>query len=268
MYNDYHVHTSFSSDSKTPVEAQLDKACEMGMKRICITDHEDIGYSADNGLSFTIDADKYFSHLSALKSHYADTLRVLIGIELGLQISHKDEINSFAASRNFDFIIGSTHTVNGKDPCFSDFFETNTETEAIRAYFEEVLKNVNNFDNFDVVGHIDYIVRYTNSKGEKYNPREYLDIIDEILKVVISKGKGIECNTSRIDCGFLHSNPHEDIIKRYKELGGEIITLGSDSHLPKTLGHGFEKAGEILKNAGFKYYTVFENRKPEFLRLD
>lgn len=266
MYNDYHVHTSFSSDSKTPVEAQLDRACEMGMKRICITDHEDIGYSADNGLSFRVDPDEYFEYLKKIKLKYSSSIRVLIGIELGLQTKHKEEIDLFS-SHDFDFIIGSTHTVAEKDPCFSDFFETNTEAEAIRAYFEEVLKNVKAFDNFDVVGHIDYIVRYTNSKGEKYNPREYLDIIDEILKVVISKGKGIECNTSRIDCGFLHSNPHEDIIKRYKELGGEIITLGSDSHLPKTLGHGFEKAGEILRNAGFKYYTVFENRKPEFLRL-
>lgn len=267
MYNDYHVHTSFSSDSKALPELQLKRAGELGMNKICFTDHEDIGYSADNGLSFIIDADKYFSHLGELKSRYADTLRVLIGIELGLQISNKDEIDLFATSHDFDFIIGSTHLIGGKDPCFSDFFEKNTEHEALRRYFEEVLLNVRTFDNFDVVGHIDYIVRYTKNKGEKYDPHDYFDIIDEILKTVISKGKGIECNTSRIDCGFLHCNPHEDIIKRYKELGGEIITIGSDSHLPKTLGHGFNKVGEILINAGFKYYTVFEKRKPEFIKL-
>lgn len=268
MYNDYHVHTSFSCDGKASPEAQLERAVELGIKRICFTDHEDIGFPPKHGYVFSVDTEEYFSKLGDLKREYADRIELNIGIEIGLQVAYFDEINAFALSKLFDFIIGSTHLVDCEDPCLSDYFDRQSEDEAIVTYLKEVLRNVKTFDNFDVVGHIDYIVRYTKSKGEKYDPHRYFDIIDEILKTAISKGKGIECNTSRIGNGYLHCNPHEDIIKRYKELGGEIITLGSDSHLPKTLGHGFEKAGAILKNAGFKYYTVFENRKPEFLRLD
>lgn len=267
MYNDHHIHTSFSCDSKTPPEAQIERAVELGMKQIVITDHEDIGFPPKHGYVFSVDTEGYFSRLEELKKRYSDKIDIRIGIELGLQVRHFDEINAFALAHDFEFIIGSTHLVDCEDPCLSDYFERQSEREAISVYLKEVLRNVTVFDNFDVVGHIDYIVRYTKSKGEGYNPLDYFDIIDEILKTVIAKGKGIECNTSRIGNGYLHCNPHEEIIKRYRQLGGEIITLGSDSHLPQVLGHGFEKAGEILKNAGFEYYTVFKERKPEFVRL-
>lgn len=267
MYNDYHIHTSFSCDGKASPEEQIERAIELGIKQICITDHEDIGFPPKHGYVFLVNTDKYFAKLGELKEKYADRLEICIGIELGLQTAYFDEINAFAKSKPFDFIIGSTHLVDCEDPCLSDYFDRQSETDAISVYLKEVLRNVCTFDNLDVVGHIDYIVRYTNSKGKDYNCHDYFDIIDEILKTVIAKGKGIECNTSRIGNGYLHCNPHEDIIKRYKQLGGEIITLGSDSHLPATLAHGFSQAGEILKNAGFEYYTVFENRKPKFIRL-
>lgn len=267
MYNDHHIHTSFSCDGKASPEAQIERAIELGMKQICITDHEDIGFPPKHGYVFSVDTEKYFDTLGQLKEHYSDKIDIRIGIELGLQVKYFDEINAFANSHNFEFIIGSTHLVDCEDPCLSDYFDRQSEKEAISVYLKEVLRNVTVFDNFDVVGHIDYIVRYTKSKGRDYVCRDYIDIIDEILKTVIEKGKGIECNTSRIGNGYLHCNPHEDIIKRYRQLGGEIITLGSDSHLPETLAHGFDTAGEILKQAGFEYYTVFKNRKPEFLKL-
>lgn len=267
MYNDHHIHTSFSCDGKASPEAQIDRAVELGIERICITDHEDIGFPPKHGYVFSVDTDKYFEKLGMLKEQYSDKIKIGIGIELGLQVAYFDEINAFAKSKPFEFIIGSTHLVDCEDPCLSDYFDRQSEEDAIRVYLSEVLRNVRTFDCFDVVGHIDYIVRYTNSKGRDYNCHDYFDIIDEILKTVIAKGKGIECNTSRIGNGYLHCNPHEDIIKRYRQLGGEIITLGSDSHLPATLAHGFSQAGEILKNAGFEYYTVFENRKPKFIKL-
>lgn len=267
MYCDFHTHTSFSSDGKASPEEQIEKAISLGMKKICITDHHDIGYPNEHGLSFTIDPCEYTARLRQLREKYSGKIGVLIGVELGLQPNLTKELGEFVSAHDFDFVIGSTHLVGGEDPCFSDFFETNSESEAVEKYLRQVLLNVKSFGDFDVVGHIDYIVRYTPSRGENYNCRRYFDIIDEILKTVIDRGQGIECNTSRIGCGKLHCNPHEDIIKRYGELGGEIITIGSDSHMPKTLANGFGEAGEILKSAGFGYYSVFENRKPEFIKL-
>ncbi|MGN0464528.1 MAG: histidinol-phosphatase HisJ family protein [Acutalibacteraceae bacterium] len=267
MYCDFHTHTSFSSDGKADPELQILRAIELDMKKFCITDHEDIGYPPEYGLPFTVDIDKYFDTLKALKEKYADKISVLIGIELGLQPRLTQEQEAFVQSRDFDFVIGSTHLVGGEDPCYPGYFGRYSQKEGIRKYLEQVLKNIKSFNDFDVVGHIDYIVRYTADKGAGYNCADFRDVTDEILKYVVENGKGIECNTSRLGCGLLHCNPHEDIIRRYRELGGEIITLGSDSHTPDTLGHEFRKAGEILKEAGFKYYTVFEKRNPEFLKL-
>ena len=101
----------------------------------------------------------------------------------------------------------------------------------------------------------------------RYSYKQYADIIDEILKLLIEKGKGIEINTGGFKYGLGHPNPTEDIIARYRELGGEIITVGADAHKPEHVAFDFEKVSGILKEAGFSYYTVFKNRKPEFVKL-
>ena len=134
-------------------------------------------------------------------------------------------------------------------------------------YFESILENMEAFTDFDVYGHIDYIVRYNPNRKDNYSFSAYQDILDEILKKIIFLGKGIELNTGGFKYGLGHPNPHEDILKRYRELGGEIITTGSDAHVTDYLGYEFAKAYEILKKVGFSYYTIFKGRKPEFLRL-
>lgn len=267
MYCDFHTHTSFSSDSEAAPESQIKQAIRLGMSRICITDHEDIDFPEQYGLPFVFDYYEYFTHLKTLQRKYAESIDVLIGVELGIQPHLKKQLTEYVDSHKFDFIIGSTHLVDRMDTYYPEMFAGRTENEALTDYFEELLLNIKTFHDFDVIGHIDYITRYTPSRGRLYNCHDFDDIMDEILKFAIEHGLGIECNTARLGSGFLHCNPHEDIIKRYRELGGEIITLGSDSHAPETLGNRFEKAGQLLKAAGFNHYTVFKNRKPEFIPL-
>ena len=135
------------------------------------------------------------------------------------------------------------------------------------SYFEAILKNVTIHNDYDVYGHIDYVVRYGKESKEEFLYTYYADILDSILMTLIEKGKGIEVNTSgfKYDIGGLH--PHISILKRYKELGGEILTIGSDAHETRHLAYKFDKAGSILRDCGFKHYTVFKDRKPEFLSL-
>ena len=116
--------------------------------------------------------------------------------------------------------------------------------------------------DFDVYGHIDYVVRYGPNKNQFYSYKKFSDIIDEILKKIISTGHGIEINTAGFKYRLGHPNPTEDIIKRYHELGGEIITIGSDGHKPEHLAYDFNKIPALLNSCGFDYYTVFEGRKP------
>ena len=164
-------------------------------------------------------------------------------------------------------MIGSSHVMHGVDPYYPAYWENHTEEEGYQEYFESILENIAVFDGFDVYGHIDYVVRYGPNKNASYSYQKYADIIDEILKALIIKGKGIEINTGGFKYGLGHPNPTEDIIKRYHELGGEIITIGADAHQPEHVAFDFEKVPSILKEAGFTHYTVFKNRKPEFIPI-
>lgn len=263
---DVHMHSQFSGDSDTPQDTMITSAIEKGLSGICFTDHLDIDYPDEPDL-FLLDLPNYTASVLAMQEKYHDKLSVCLGIELGLQPHlanlHEDILTQYP----FDFVIGSSHVVHGVDPYYPIFYKDREEKAAYREYFESILENIKSFDGFDVYGHIDYVVRYGPTKNENYDWKEYQDIIDEILKTLIAKGKGIELNTGGFKYGLGHPNPTEEIIRRYRELGGEIITIGADAHKPEHVAFDFKKVPDILKEAGFSYFTVFKQRKPEFLKL-
>ena len=266
MLIDSHVHTIHSADSETPVSSMIERAIELGMPKICITDHHDFDYPYDD-YDFCMDAPAYYSDMLKWRGHFKEKIHILIGAEVGVEPYLTERLEHFVNSRPFDFIIASSHIIHRMDPYYPEFFENRNDTDCFMEYFQSILENLQVFSNFDVYGHLDYIVRYAPQKDKNYSYSLFFDVIDEILKKLIDMGKGMELNTG----GFLKlpfPNPHPDIIKRYKELGGEIITVGSDAHFAKDLGGNFTKAACILKDCGFRYYTVFKQRKPEFLPID
>ncbi len=259
---DFHVHSSFSSDSEESTENQVLAAMRAGLKTLCITEHMDMDYPTGE---FLLDTEAYKSELLRLKDKYKDKVELLFGVELGLMDYLAPRLYEYSESECFDFIIGSSHLVGGVDPYYPEYFGTHGDNEGIRLYFQSILDNIRAFDNFDVYGHIDYVVRY--SKGKKYSPEDYRDMLDEILKTLISKGKGIELNTAGLKYGLGFAHPHIEVLRRYREYGGEIITVGSDSHKAEHIAYDFGAAAEILTGAGFDYYTVFRNRKPDFVKI-
>ena len=266
MLSDFHVHTSFSGDSMEKPERQIEQAISLGMESICITDHMDIGASAGNGSLMEFDILEYMNTLSRLQRQYQGIIDLRIGMELGLDPIHEKQIWDCAASASFDYIIGSIHIVDGMDPYFPEYFQK-YETEAgYRRYFDCCLEHIRMFDCFDCLGHIDYILRYGSFVPDGY-PASYMDQIEPILKLLIEKGKGIECNTAGIRKGLGFPNPHLDIIKRYLSMGGEILCIGSDAHAAQDLGRDFSSLSCLLKDCGAKYYTVFHERQPVFLPL-
>ena len=266
MFWDQHMHCNFSGDSDALPEDMIKAGIAHGLSGICFTDHLDYDYPEEPNI-FLLDFDNYFKVLSDLREKYADKISVNIGIELGLQIQAAGQNLTVAEKYPFDFIIGSSHVVNHMDPYYPEFFAGRDEDAAYMEYFESVLENINSDVDFDVYGHIDYVVRYGPNKNAFYTYEKFKDIIDEILTQLISKGKGIEVNTGGFKYGLGHPNPTEDIIKRYRELGGEIITMGADAHVPEYVAYEFDKTAQIIKKCGFKYYTVFKNRKAEFIPL-
>lgn len=263
---DYHTHSNFSSDSDTPLEENIKKAVSLGLKEIACTDHIDYDYP-DPEFSFLFDYIPYKKEIDRLKEKYSG-IKIKTGVEIGIQPHVIDKINNLIMQNYFDFIIASTHVTQDKyDLCTNDFFEGKSKHQAYTDYFEEVLSNVKNYDFFSVYGHIDFINRYGNYEDKTMDYNEFKSITDEILKIIISKGKGIEVNTSGYRYGLGHPHPQFELIKRYKELGGEIITVGSDAHKPEQITLKFDKAYELLKEAGFKYITLFNDRKPEFVKF-
>lgn len=266
MISDFHTHTDFSADSETPAVDQIEKAISLGMKEICITDHNDYDV-ADGALDFFLDLPAYILQIQELKKLYKGKIDVRLGMELGLQLHIKDYLNQVVLDYPFDFIIGSSHFVKGLDPYEPEYFKGRTVREAFEEFFSVSLKRVRELDSFDVYGHLDYIVRYSPNKNQDYSYQAYQEYIDPILRIIIERGQGIECNTGGYKYGLGQPNPCVDILRRYRELGGEILTVGSDGHEPEHIGYGFDRARAALLECGFRYYTIYRERKPEFLKL-
>lgn len=267
---DYHLHTSHSTDSDEPMENMILKAIDSGLTQICFTEHMDIDFPSlpeDPQNQFLVNTDSYLFDVIRYREKYADKIKVLFGIELGLQPHITKENARYIKEYDFDFVIGSSHICNKKDPFWDSFYEGRSEEEAYREYFSSILDNLKSFTNFDVYGHIDYVVRYGPNKDREYTYEKYRDILDKILETLIDKEKGIEINTGGLAKGLREANPCMGILKRYRELGGEIITVGSDAHDTTRVADRFDTAAQMLLECGFKYYTVFEKRMPEFRRI-
>lgn len=263
--SDCHMHTAFSTDSITPPEAMIEGALKKGLGTVCITDHMDQDYPVKGEFLFNVDT--YFQTLRELQKKYAEKMEIRIGIELGLQPHLGKFCQEITEKYPFDFVIGSVHVVDGKDPYYSDSFPGLSDAEIYRKTFQETIEILKNVDAFDVLGHIDYIVRYGKYQAKEYSYEAFAPELDEILRQLIRMGKGIELNTAGLKYGLGFCHPHPDVLKRYRELGGEIITVGADGHRPEHIAYEFEKAGELLQECGFRYYTEFKERKPEFKKL-
>lgn len=269
IVSDYHIHSSFSGDCVEDLERICKRAKEIGIKEIAITDHMDLDVNGtSNSDDFKLNLDEYVPTILRLKEKYKNDLDIKLGMEFGIQ-RHLGEIgDKIVKEYPFDFIISSVHSVDKLLLDQNEFWKNKTREEAHDKYFLEILKSVENFNEFSVQGHLDFITRYggVDKKGFIDYIR-YQDIIDEILKKLISKGKGIEINTSGIRYNENRFYPCDNIVKRYFELGGEIITIGSDSHKASDLGKDFKKAYDFLESIGVKYISSFEQLDVSFKKI-
>lgn len=262
---DCHMHSSFSADSDTPMETMIQSAIEHGLEGICFTEHLDPDYpKTPDNLDFSLDIHSYRENLFHLKETYAEKIELRFGIELGLQPHLSDYFQGLIHVTPFDFVIGSSHIVHGYDPYYPEYFEGRREFDCYMEYFESILENLSTFQSMDVYGHLDYVVRYGPNKNAQYSYGRYQDILDEILRTLVAKGIGLELNTGGYHYGLGAPNPCPAILKRYRELGGEIITIGADAHTPEKIAHSFPQAASLLKDCGYKYYAAYKTRTPEF----
>lgn len=251
------MHTNYSDDSSFKMEEVVKKAISCGLDEICITDHIDcISYDEP---CFPYEA--YEKEFLRCQEKYSDKINLKLGMEFGMQKRTIPFFEKVFQSGNFDFILMSCHIVDDKWLWSQEFQTGKTQDEYNIQYYEEILRLVENYDNYSVLGHLDVIRRY-DLKGD-YPFENIKPIITKILKRVISQGKGIEINTSCYRYGIKNLTPSRDILKLYKELGGEIITIGTDSHCPEHVNCHIDDAKNELTQIGFGYFSTFSKMKPE-----
>lgn len=230
MLADYHVHTSYSLDSKYPMEEVIKDAIAKGIDEICFTDHVDLGIFYDGKETTISSYDQYFKDIREYSLKYPE-IAIKTGLEFGMQTHTIQRYEQLFKSYLFDFIIMSVHEIDNKELWTYDYQEGKTQTEYNLGYYNEILNIIKNYHNYSVLGHLDSIVRY-----DKAGPCPF-----ETVKPVIT-----------------------EILRLYRELGGEIITLGSDSHMKEHLGFNIENMKKVLKDLGFKYFMTYE--KMEMIR--
>lgn len=276
MLADYHVHTEFSDDSVYPMEKVVKDAIKKGIDEICFTDHVDYGvkYDWDSGHTIeyrngeplaNVDYPRYVEKIRRMQQQYGDQIAVKLGLEFGMQSHTVPQFERLFQRYPFDFIILSVHQVEDKEFWTQDFQRGRSQKEYNERYYEEMLNLVKHYHHYSVLGHVDLLVRY-DEQGiypfEKIKP-----IVEEILKIVIADGKGIELNTSFHRYGMKDTMPSTEILKLYRSLGGEILTIGSDSHQPEHLGAYIQEGKALLADLGFKYFCTYEKMNPVFHAL-
>ena len=274
--SDFHLHTEYSSDCKSDITKVIETAKNKGLNMLCLTDHNDLDFpDVPDHMKFDLDIENYVNRIAELRESLLPDFDLRCGVEQGLMRSTCEKLSSYSKEHpGIDFIICSSHLVGNEDPYYIQTFQNpdgsyKDSMTVFRQYFEDILYVTSHFTDYSVYGHIDYVFRYGPEKitsevfEAKYYP-ELKDLFEEILKNIIKNGKGIEINTGSLYRGMDFAHPHSLILKMYKELGGDIITIGSDSHDYEHIGYGFEDAKELARKCGFKTFCTFKNMKPEF----
>lgn len=280
MRADYHVHTEFSDDSDYPMEAVVKDAIVRGLDELCFTDHVDYGIKKDwdepGGIMYreggagepgsvalaNVNYPVYYETWKRMRALYGDRISLKLGLEFGMQAHTIEKYEKLFARYPFDFIILSVHQVEDKEFWTQDFQRGRTQQEYNERYYEKMLYLVQNYHNYSVLGHVDLITRY--DKAGIYPFEKIKPIFTDIFKTVIADGKGIEVNTSSHRYGLSDLTPSRDILKLYRELGGRVLTIGSDSHKPAHLGAYLDETKQELKALGFETFCTFDKMKPVY----
>ncbi len=283
MFADYHVHTQFSCDSEYPMEQVVRDAINMGLDELCFTEHIDYGTKRDwddpRGVLYcaggpgepekmpmaNADHPRYYQKVRQLQAQYADRITLKFGAEFGIQTHTISQFEALRATYPYDFVLLSVHQVQDKEFWTQEFQRGLSQDAYNLRYYEEMLALVRQWQGYSCLAHMDLIARY--DLAGPYPFEKVRPIVAEILSTVIENGKGIEVNTSSHRYGLSDLTPSRDILRLYRDLGGRILTIGSDSHKPAHLGKYIFETMQELKTMGFESICTFDRMQPIFHKL-
>lgn len=259
---DFHMHSTVSCDGHDAPEKMVAAARAMGLREICFTDHIDDDPLGDSAhLQYTLEA--YEAGYGSLTD---DRVKIRLGMEFGLLANNQALAAQRTRERSYDFIIGSVHFADNVDVYLKPFWEGKTVREAEKIYLQTTLDCVSAHEDFDILGHLTFPSKARiHPTHIPIDLNTHKDVVAEIFKVLIAKNKGIEINTSGVDrCGAYLPSP--DYLRLFKDLGGQIVTVGSDAHASDRVGQYCAEACQILQDI-FGHVCTFENRQPIFHQL-
>lgn len=248
---DCHIHTNFSSDSRMSIEEAIEASKQKDIG-IIITDHMDMGLSPEG--KFVFNPEEYFNEYEKYR-----TEKLLLGIEIGMRNECIGENRRIANNNPFDYVIGSLHVVNGLDPFYEEFYRGKNKKEAYEEYFKCMAGCLRTHDFIDSLGHIEYIARYARYEDKEAYYKDFSECIDEVLKIAAGRGISIEINTRRLQDKVAFENM-VSICKRFHELGGETVTIGSDAHRAEDIGKSMKEAAKIASLSDLKV-VYYKNRR-------
>jgi len=265
--SDCHNHSNCSNDGKDDMELMCKRAQELGFLYYTVTDHcECDDYEVHQQV-----AKKSYAKLCEVQEKFAGKLNILKGIELGQPIKNLNAAKDALSIGDYDFILGSVHNVADLEDFFFLDYKDVTEQYLdglLEKYFDEILKTIKTV-KFDSLSHLTYPLRYIEGDaGIKVNMAKHQDKIDEVFKALIERDMALEINTSGLRQSIGRALPDYPYIKRFKELGGKYVTVGSDAHCVDDLGKGIDEGLDILKSVGFEEFTVFIKHEPHLIKIE
>lgn len=264
---DMHVHSDNSPDGHHSAMFICEKAELMGVRAIAFTDHCEIDVYEKE--SYDRRVVQSFFEISKAQSAFRGKVLVLRGIELAQGHYDKRLSDTVLAHYDYDVVIGAVHALrNTTDFCHLKKYNEQSVKEYTEKYFREIY-NLVKWGNFDILAHLTYPFRYFYQDGGiDVNIHDYDEQVDEILKLLAKKEKALEINTAGLRMPYGKLSPEADIVKRFHELGGKYVTFGSDAHYAEDITAGLESAYDVMKEAGFDCFTLYQKRTPILMPIE
>ncbi|MDF2840067.1 MAG: histidinol phosphate phosphatase HisJ family [Clostridia bacterium] len=262
---DYHMHSTYSTDGNDSIHEMCKMAIKNGLKEIAITDHFEP--TTEDKLYLPYDQKGYWADITKAKQQFKGKLKIKLGVEMGQPHLFQQGSETVLKDFPYDYVLASAHKISdGRDMSEIDY--RSISIEDVCSFYLKQLEMLLEWEDFDCIAHLDLIKRYSASiYGRNLSLNCQHELLSEVLKKTIAKGKGIEINTSGLRQSPKETMPGLDVISLYHKLGGEILTIGSDAHRAEDVGKGIKEAINLARNAGFRYITAFSERKPEQIRI-
>lgn len=266
---DYHIHSRVSQDARFPMTDMAEAAVAAGLNEICFTDHiEPICWNTMDLRQEPIDWQVMTAEFASVQEAMGDRICLRLGMELGdamWDFEHTEKL--IADAPPMDFVIGSVHTLsaayNGVDLYLFHPEDEKAARAGIRDYLEQVYQMAR-WGKFSVLGHLTVPLRYLNERwGFDLTFDGFEAEVEDIFRALLNRGCGIEVNTNRGNTPL----PDAKWLKMYRNLGGEMITLGTDAHTPEFVGCAVRERQQLLKECGFHHFCTFEKMQPIFHAL-